>query len=74
MPISRCGLHLRIRCIKRIESFAQLDDERLERMLNLLFAMGQQGRQSFVFTCHRRERESAEQMGLCAVLHLEPKP
>ena len=56
------------------ESFAQLDDERFERMLNLLFAMGQQGRQSFVFTCHRRERESAEQMGLCAVLHLEPKP
>lgn len=54
------------------ESFAQLDDGRLERMLSLLFAAEQSGQQTFVFTCHKREREAAEQMGLCAVLHLEP--
>lgn len=52
------------------ESFSGLDDARLERVLYLLYSEAQDDVQSFVFTCHKRERETAEQTGLCAVTHL----
>ena len=52
------------------ESFSCLDDKRLQRILFLLYTEGQEDVQSFVLTCHKREREAAEQAGLCAVIHL----
>ncbi len=45
------------------ESFTQLDDTRLASMLDILFDLGLDGKQTILFTCHKREGEMLKKLG-----------
>ncbi len=53
------------------ESFTQLDETRTEQMLNMLFAIGLDGKQSILFTCHRREGQMLKKIGTFHHVKLE---
>lgn len=45
------------------ESFTQLDDTRTQKMLNMLWNLGLDDKQTVLFTCHKREGEMLKKMG-----------
>ena len=45
------------------ESFTQLDDNRTEKMLNMLWSLGLDDKQTILFTCHKREGQMLKKLG-----------
>ena len=45
------------------ESFARMDDTRMEKVLRLIFKYSQRNYQSILFTCHSREKNAMENIG-----------
>lgn len=55
------------------ESFTQLDEKRTEKMLNMLMNLGLDGKQTILFTCHKREGQMLKKMGTFHHIKLDPK-
>lgn len=55
------------------ESFTQLDEKRTEKMLNMLMNLGFDGKQTLLFTCHKREGQMLKKMGTFHHIKLDPK-
>ena len=45
------------------ESFARMDDSRMEKVLTLIYKYSQRNYQSILFTCHTREKNTMENIG-----------
>ncbi len=45
------------------ESFTQMDETRTEKMLNMLFNLGLDGKQFILLTCHKREGQILKKLG-----------
>ena len=45
------------------ESFARMDDSRMEKVLTLIYKYSQRNYQSILFTCHTREKTTMENIG-----------
>ena len=53
------------------DSFVHLDDRRLSNMLRLLSGMSEEGLQSLIFTCHKRERETIFEIGSANIIQIK---
>lgn len=52
------------------ESFARMDDSRMEKVLNLIYKYAQRNYQSILFTCHSREKNTMQQIGAHQILSI----
>ena len=52
------------------ESFARMDDSRMEKVLTLIYKYSQRNYQSILFTCHSREKNSMQNIGAHQIVTL----
>ena len=52
------------------ESFARMDDNRMEKILTLIHKYSQRSYQSILFTCHTREKSAMQKIGVHQIITL----
>ncbi|MBR6743807.1 MAG: AAA family ATPase [Clostridia bacterium] len=52
------------------ESFAHMDDKRMEKVLTLIYKYSQRNYQSILFTCHSREKDALKSIGAHKIISL----
>ena len=52
------------------ESFARMDDGRMEKVLSLIYKYSQRSYQSILFTCHSREKTAMQKVGAHQIISL----
>ena len=52
------------------ESFARMDDARMEKVLTLIYKYSQRSYQSILFTCHTREKSAMQNIGAHRIITL----